>query len=179
MYTTRTPTKWWDWGKRTVWRHSECQVRSIRKPKAHMEFGLWMLTSSVQLCMDKRRKWLISTWFEVRHMYFGQLWEHTSHHLYIYTLHATISIHCKVMSILSLFGDALSPMHVLQCAYIIYIRYVCMAHEYIVWVYICAGAQNMTKVMYVHTKEQLTVAARRPETIETYISLAGASESKP
>ena len=38
--------------------------------------------------------------------------QHTSHHLYVYTLHATFSLHCKVMSVLSFFDAVLSPMHV-------------------------------------------------------------------
>ena len=148
MYTTRTPTKWWDWGKRTVWRHSECQVRSIRKPKAHMEFGLWMLTSSVQLCMDKRRKWLISTGFEVWRMYFEQLWVTYPRPL-IY-VHCMQQFHYTVKSwVYCLFGDALSSVHVLQCTYSTS-YYVWYMNIYIMCESICAGTQKHNKGSCTH-----------------------------
>ena len=71
-------------------------------------------------------------------------------------------------------------MHVLQCRYIILYTYVWYMNTLCVSGYVQAH-RNMTKA-HVHTKEQLTIATiqlGRPETIETYISLAGASESKP
>ena len=54
--------------------------------------------------------------------------------MYVYTLHATISRNCKVMSVLSLFddalypifGDVLSPMNACFAVYVNHIMYVYM-----------------------------------------------------
>ena len=84
------------------------------------------------------------------------------------------------MNVLSLFGDALSPMHVFQCTYIILCMYVWYMNTFCVSLYVQAH-KNMTKA-HAHTTEQLTAATiqlGKPDTIEIYISLAGASESKP
>ena len=70
-------------------------------------------------------------------MYFKQLWvTHLTPRMYdfctVYTLHATISLHCEVMSVLSLFGDALYPIfgdvlfpvHACVAVYVPHIMYV-------------------------------------------------------
>ena len=100
--------------------------------------------------------------------------------MYVYTLHGTISLNCKVMSVLSLFddalypifGDVLSPMHACFAVYVLYIilcMYICMVHEYIVCDWISAGTQRHDKGSCT-LKEQLTVATIQlggPETMET------------
>ena len=66
-------------------------------------------------------------------MYFEQLRvAHLTPLMYVYTLHATISLHCKVMIVLSLFGDALypilgdvlSPLHACVAVYVHHIMHV-------------------------------------------------------
>ena len=86
--------------------------------------------------------------------------------MYVYTLHATISLHCNVIS------DISSTMPYIQCMFCserMSFYSTCIVHEYIVCESIFEGAQNMTKA-HVHTKEQLTVATIQlggPETMET------------
>ena len=81
--------------------------------------------------------------------------------MYVYTLHATISLHCKVMSVLSLFDDDLYPMLYLVMSYLQCINmfcsertsfYVCIVHEYIVCESICAGAQKDDKGSCTHKR---------------------------
>ena len=68
-------------------------------------------------------------------MYFEQLWvTHLTPLMYVYTLHATISLNCKVTSVLSLFddalypmfGDVLSPLHACVAVYVHHIMHVYM-----------------------------------------------------